>query len=377
MRITRRLARVRTGMRAVIRLCVVIPVRGSIWAVRECYQTVRAGRIFWMLLQPVRLFRFLPFTLLDSSYYWYCRLRSLQRAESYSSAVFYTTEHSKTAVRNFILDMDRRNHDGRDFKGEGQFEVIVAGRIQPGRIFSVATLFPRVKDVHFYMDQGQVSADLPYFLSRLIHGSDRKARHFVDLDHYPTEHLCRRFAAGNPIVLPALTKGNSSLHVIYSLLRKRKIVVLNLPTPNGNCEQMLAQWAEFFELVKSLKQPHAFLLLGVAYSMRPLEFENDATTHSFFTAGELGLDILDCFWVIRECGAYVGALDEFGLMTIGTRVPAILLDPDKVAVSSLHHNAPAVFLDSGAGQRLSLDALTPRQVFEEFNRVYDFQLQKV
>lgn len=111
--------------------------------------------------------------------------------------------------------------------------------------------------------------------------------------------------------------------------------------------------------------------------MRPPEFEKDAATHSFFTAGELGLDILDCFWVIRECGAYVGALDEFGLMTIGTRVPAILLDPDKVAVSSLHHNAPAVFLDSGAGQRLSLDALTPRQVLEEFNRVYDLQLQNV
>jgi hypothetical protein len=330
-----------------------------------------------MLLQPVRLFRFLPFTLLDSSYYWYCRLRSLQRAESYSSAVFYTTEHAKTAVRNFILDMDRRNREWRDFEGEGQFEVIVTGRIQPGSIFSVATLFPRVKDVHFYMDQGQVPADLPYFLSRLIRGSDRKARHFVDLDHYPMEQLCRRFMAGNPVLVPALTKGNSSLHVIYNLLRKRKIIVLNLPTPNRSCEEMLAQWAEFFELVKFLKQPHVFLLLGVAYSMKLSELEKAASSHSFFTAGELGLDILDCFWVIRECSAYVGAIDEFGLMTIGTRVPAILIDPDKAAMSSLHERESVAFFDSGTGQRLSLDALTPRRVFEEFGRVYDLQLQKV
>ena len=324
-----------------------------------------------MLLQPVRLFRFLPFTLLDSSYYWYCRTRSLQRARSYSTAVFYVARRSKTAVRNFILDIELRSDEWRDFEGEGQFEVIVRGEVRPDSIFSAATLFPRVKDVHYYMDESQFSADLPYVLSHSIRGSDVESQRFVDLDDFPPQRLHRRIMTGTPISVPALMRGNSSLHLIYNLSRKQKIVVLNLPTADGTCEQMLAQWAEFFELVKSLKQPHVFLLLGFLHSLEAPVFEKHQGAHSFFVAAELGLDTLDCFWFIRECNAYVGAFDEFGLMTIGTRVPAILLDPDKTVLPTSHDGTSAEFVDCYTGQRLSLSPLTPRQVFEEFRRVCD------
>lgn len=336
---------------------VTVPIYRSCRAVLDAYRTIRKGGLVWLVIKPILLLRFLPFTLIASTYYWYCRLRSLTRAVSYSRAIFYTSEGCERALRNLLVDLDRQCR-----RDERKLEVIVASNLQPGAFFAAATLFPAVSDVHFYSDKAQLRAELPYFEPIAEPDPRCGSDQFIDLDDYSDAAIVELFSAGSSLHLPGLIRRNGSLHTLLSVQPKHLVLALNLPATGSACRHSWASYRELIDLLRSLEGQYLFLFLS---KNEVTAVEQTSTGHVFHSACQLGMDFLDCLWVVRNVDAYIGMLDEYGLMTIGTNVPAVLFfdlgnEPDVDG----EENEPS-FQRNVRGQRLAKRPPTERQIFDE------------
>jgi hypothetical protein len=335
---------------------------------RYYYDVIRTGGLLWLVMQAVRRFHIAPFTMVDGLYYRLCRVINLTRPDSYSSFAMYGSDGGSMALRNFLIDLESRHREDADLRRTRRLEVAIAGdRIEGGSFFSVSHLFPSVQDVHFYASREQLTTELPFFIPAPTRYGRRLAETLVELDHYSPERVQARFKHGRPINidLPAPASWKATQPFIHALVRSQTIVVVNLPSPDGTSAGMREWWDEFFSLVQATGRPQAFMVIGAVQPVAHVDANPQGL--SVFYASQLGMDMLDCMSLVRQVDGYIGAFDEFGLMTVGTGVPALLLEPNS-RPADVQVIAPR-YLRSETGQILALDSLTPRQVFDNYRRL--------
>lgn len=318
--------------------------------------------IFMRIVRRIRLW---PFATVHGRYRASLRLGVLTERRRQPSVIVYKTGGARTSMRNFLIDIEHHHQDLATM-GYGA-ELIFAGNFEPGGFFSLATSVGDVSDVHVYASWERVVTEFSYFAGVPGGGDTHGITGPIDLDNYPEGLVRARFLTSHPYSGFNYAERKVPPPIADTLLWRQQMIVLNLPGRDRVFERVHDEWREFFDLVSAHDRSQQFLVVGQFRDLASQPSVNQKSGIIF--AADLGVDLLGSLRAVRCARGYIGAFDEFGLMTIGTDVPALLLDPRQTAESVSSALGTPIITGNSTGQFMAESALTSRQVFEHYKRM--------